>query len=68
MENGFPEQYHSFDMPVLVSQLPEEENRLKKKTFQEALHAVMPPEMPSEGPCPPPEQTPGDPPARVVLK
>lgn len=31
MENGFPEQYHSFDTPVLVSQLPEEENRLKKK-------------------------------------
>lgn len=29
-ENGFPEQYHSFDTPVLVSQLPEEENRLKK--------------------------------------
>lgn len=68
-ENGFPEQYHSFDTPVLVSQLPEEENRLKKnkpQTIQEALLAAMPPEMPLGGPCPP-EQTPGAPHARALV-
>lgn len=39
-ENGFPEQYHSFDMPVLVSQLPENSLGKKSETFQEALLAA----------------------------
>jgi len=59
MENGFPEQYHPFDMPVLVSQLPGEEIGLKNtQPFQEALPAAMPPAMPSEGRVSP-EQAPG---------
>lgn len=37
-ENGFPEQYHSFDMPVLVSRLPEDENRLKKNLLGGSAH------------------------------